>query len=33
MTLLDMTAPGTNVDLSPQGAIRRFDVLYPNRRG
>jgi hypothetical protein len=31
--MLDMTAPGTNVDLSPLGAIRRFDALFPNRRG
>jgi hypothetical protein len=33
LRMLDMTAAGTNVDVPPLGAVRRFDALYPNRRG
>jgi hypothetical protein len=33
LRMLDMTAAGTNADVTPLGAMCRFDELYPNRRG
>ncbi len=30
--MLDMTAPGTNADITPMGAYERFERLYPGRR-
>lgn len=30
--MLDMTAPGSNIDTSPQAIIARYDSLYPGQR-
>ncbi len=30
--MLDLTARGSNIDISPRGAVARFDALHPGRR-